>query len=99
MRWCLSLLGQTAQLELERGSVGWWRAVAGYGKAQKDVPMIPSPGFEIYSPHTIAAIAAQLGEQGIDPPAALQGTDSLRRSSQRIRTFHPGEVRKLARVR
>jgi AraC-like DNA-binding protein len=39
-------------------------------------PMRSSPGFEqrIYSPHTIAAIAAQLGEQGIDPPAVLEGT-------------------------
>lgn len=44
--------------------------------AQKDGPMLPSPGFEqrIYSPHTIAAIAAELGEQGIDIAAALEGT-------------------------
>ena len=44
--------------------------------AQKDPPMLPSPGFEqrIYSPHTIAAIAAELGEQGIDIAAVLEGT-------------------------
>jgi len=44
--------------------------------AQKDPPMLPSPGFEqrIYSPHTIAAIAAELGEQGINIAAVLEGT-------------------------
>ena len=44
--------------------------------AQKDGTMLPSPGFEqrIYSPHTIAAIAAELGEQGINIAAVLEGT-------------------------
>jgi hypothetical protein len=51
--------------------------------AQKDGTMLPSPGFEqrIYSPHTIAAIAAELGEQGIDMLRCSKEPGSPRRSS------------------